>query len=91
MLILSTYALLVYAVLWVGAWWVARQPASPRTLAAVIWAPIGLLAASTVSALSCWASQRAPIVDTRSDCHRKGQSDSIDSTKRSRLYVRPVS
>jgi undecaprenyl-diphosphatase len=51
MLFLSTYALAVYAVLWVGAWWVARQQGSPRTLAAVVWAPIGLLAASAVSAL----------------------------------------
>ena len=51
MLFLSTYALVAYALLWVGAWWVARQQASPRTLAAVIWAPIGLLAASAVSAL----------------------------------------
>jgi undecaprenyl-diphosphatase len=50
MLILSTYALVVYAVLWVGMWWVARQQTSPRTLAAVVWAPIGLLAASVVSA-----------------------------------------
>jgi undecaprenyl-diphosphatase len=49
MLILSTYALVVYAMLWVGTWWVARQQASPRTLAAVLWAPIGLLAASAVS------------------------------------------
>ena len=51
MLFLSAYALVIYAVLWVGAWWVARQQASPGTLAAVIWAPIGLLAASAVSAL----------------------------------------
>jgi membrane-associated phospholipid phosphatase len=50
MLILSTYALVVYAVLWVGTWWVARRQGSPRTLAAVVWAPIGLLAASVVSA-----------------------------------------
>ena len=51
MLFLSTYALAVYAVLWVGAWWVARRQASPRTFAAVIWAPVGLLAASAVSGL----------------------------------------
>jgi len=50
MLILSTYALVVYAVLWVGAWWIARQQASPRAMAAVVWAPIGLLVASAVSA-----------------------------------------
>jgi undecaprenyl-diphosphatase len=50
MLFLSTYALAVYALLWVGTWWVARQQASPRTLAAVVWAPIGLLAASAISA-----------------------------------------
>jgi undecaprenyl-diphosphatase len=51
MLFLSTYALVVYAGLWVGAWWIARQQASPRALAAVVWAPIGLLAASAVSKL----------------------------------------
>jgi len=49
MLLLSTYATAVYVVLWVAAFWVARRRASPRTLAAVIWAPIGVLLAELVS------------------------------------------
>jgi membrane-associated phospholipid phosphatase len=48
-LILSTYAMVVYVVLWVGAWWFARRQASPRTMAAVIWAPIGVLLAEAVA------------------------------------------
>jgi membrane-associated phospholipid phosphatase len=46
---LSSYAMVVYVVLWVGAWWIARKGASPRAMAAVVWAPIGLLVAAAVS------------------------------------------
>jgi membrane-associated phospholipid phosphatase len=50
MLILSTYPMVVYVALWVGTWWFARQQGSPRAMAAVIWAPIGVLLAEAVSA-----------------------------------------
>ena len=49
MLLLSSYAMVVYVVLWVAAFWIARRRASPSTMAAVIWAPIGVLLAELVS------------------------------------------
>jgi membrane-associated phospholipid phosphatase len=48
-LLLSTYAMVVYAVLWVGVWCIARQQVSPRAMAAAVWAPIGVLAAALVA------------------------------------------
>jgi undecaprenyl-diphosphatase len=45
MLILTTYAVVLFAVLLLGGWWLARRQARPRVMAAAVWAPIGMLIA----------------------------------------------
>jgi undecaprenyl-diphosphatase len=45
MLILTTYAPVVFAALLLGGWWLARRQAHPRVMPAAVWAPIGMLLA----------------------------------------------
>jgi undecaprenyl-diphosphatase len=45
MLLLTTYAAVLFAVLLLGGWWLARRQADPRVMAATTWAPIGMLIA----------------------------------------------
>jgi undecaprenyl-diphosphatase len=70
-LLLSTYATVVYVVLWVGMWWVARQQAGPRAMAAALWAPIGVVAASLV------AQPVSHLVDERRPCRELSNIEAI--------------
>jgi membrane-associated phospholipid phosphatase len=45
MLVLTAYAAVLFVVLLLGGWWLARRQAHPRPMAAAVWAPIGILLA----------------------------------------------
>ena len=45
MLVYTNYGIVLFALLLLSGWGLARQQASPRVIAAAVWAPIGMLAA----------------------------------------------
>jgi membrane-associated phospholipid phosphatase len=45
----AAYGIVVFAVLMLAAWWLARQRANTALMAAAVWAPLGMLAALGVN------------------------------------------
>ena len=49
MVVYTNYGIVLLALLLLGGWWLARQQANPRVIAAALWAPVGMLAALGVN------------------------------------------
>ncbi len=49
MVVYTNYGIVLLALLLLGGWWLARQQADPRVIAAALWAPVGMLAALGVN------------------------------------------
>lgn len=45
----AAYGIVLFAVLLVAGWWIARKHADPRRVAAALWAPLGMLAAVAIN------------------------------------------
>ncbi|MQY29212.1 phosphatase PAP2 family protein [Nocardia aurantia] len=45
----ANYGIVLFAILLVAGWWIARRPASTEKMTAAVWAPIGALAALAIN------------------------------------------
>jgi undecaprenyl-diphosphatase len=61
MLAYANYGIVIFAAFMAAGWWTARQRASPRAMAAALWAPVGVLVALGINQpIAAWVAEPRP-------------------------------